>query len=61
MPDFDDIKQEAESHSKDVDEGIDKVEQIADKEAGGKDKGLIDKAGAAADKAIGDQQSGSSQ
>ncbi len=53
MPDFGDLEKEAQSHSKEVDEGIDKAEQAADKEAGGRDHGAIDKGAAALEKELG--------
>src|SRR5581483_4890925 len=56
MPDFEDIEQEARSHGKEVDEGIDKAQQFADKEAAGRDRGLIDKAAGEAEKAAGGDQ-----
>jgi hypothetical protein len=56
MPDLGDIEKEAESHSQEVDEGINKLDQEADKEAGGRDKGMIDKAAQEAEKDIGQQQ-----
>jgi hypothetical protein len=52
MPDFDDIEQEAKDHSQQVDEGIDKAEHEADDKTGGKDRGLIDKAGGEAEKEL---------
>ncbi len=55
MPDFGDLEHEAESHSKEVDEGIEKAEQEADKEAGGRDHGMIDKGAEAAEKDLGNQ------
>ncbi len=56
MPDLGDIEQEARSHSTEVDEGIDKAEQLADKEAGGRDRGLVDKSAGEAEKAVGGDQ-----
>jgi hypothetical protein len=53
MPDFGDLEKEAESHSQQVDEGIGKVEQEGDKEADGRDHGMIDKGGAELEKEIG--------
>ena len=56
MPDFEDLEKDAENHSKQVDEGISAVDKEADKEAGGRDHGMIDKAAQEAEKDIGDQQ-----
>jgi hypothetical protein len=53
MPDFGDLEQEAKSHSEQVDQGIDQAKEAADKEAGGRDQGMIDKGADAADKALG--------
>jgi hypothetical protein len=46
MPDFGDLEKEAESHSPQVDEGIQKAEQAGDKELDGRDHGMLDKGGA---------------
>jgi hypothetical protein len=56
MPDFDDIEQEAKDHGKLIDEGVAKIEKEADKAAGGKDHGLIDKAAESAEKDVDGQQ-----
>jgi hypothetical protein len=53
MPNFEDLEDEAKNHSKQVDEGIDKVEKKADEEAGGKDHGLIDEAAQEGEKELG--------
>ena len=60
MPDFQDIENEPKNHSKQVDEGIEKLDQEADKEAGGKDLGLIDKGAQEAEKALGGAPDGAS-
>lgn len=60
MPDFQEIEDEAKSHSKQVDEGIDKVDQEADKETGGKDCGLIDIGAQEAERELGGAPDGAS-
>jgi hypothetical protein len=55
MPDFGDLEKEAESHSPQVDEGIQKAEQAGDKELDGRDHGMLDKGGAELEKEIGQQ------
>ena len=52
MPDFEEIEQQAKDHSKQVDEGIAKVEHEADDKADGKDHGLIDKGTAQLEKEL---------
>jgi hypothetical protein len=54
MPDFGDLEEDAESHSKDVDEGIGKADQEAGKETGGHDDGMIDKGSAEVEKELAD-------
>jgi hypothetical protein len=56
MPDLGDIEKEAQSHSPQVDEAINKGDQEIDKEDGGRDAGLVDKASQEAEKDIGGQQ-----
>jgi hypothetical protein len=56
MPDFGDIEKEAQDRTQEVDEGIEKTDQLADKETGGRDKGLIDKGASEAEKELGGQQ-----
>lgn len=56
MPDFNELERDAESHSKQVDEGIDKAEQEGDKVADGKDHGAIDKSGEELEKELGNYQ-----
>ena len=56
MPDLGDIENEAESHSAQVDEAINKADQEIDKEDGGRDHGLVDRAAQEAEKDIGGQQ-----
>jgi hypothetical protein len=58
MPDFEDLKREAESHSEQVDEGLNKVAAEGDKVADGRDHGLIDKAAGEAEQQLGGQQQG---
>jgi hypothetical protein len=58
MPDLGDIEKEAESHSTQVDEGINKADQEIDKGDGGRDKGLVDKAAQEAETEIGGGQQG---
>jgi hypothetical protein len=53
MPDFQEIENEAKGHSKQVDEGVDKLDQEADKESDGKDRGLIDKGAQEVEKELG--------
>ena len=55
-----DIENEAKSHSKQVDEGIEKLDQEADREAGGKDHGFIDKGDREAEEALGGAPDGAS-
>ena len=43
MPDMDDFKKQAQSHSEDLDEDIDKVKQIADEDWSGKEQDVVDK------------------
>jgi hypothetical protein len=52
MPDFEEIEKDAKDHSKQVDEGIDKVAHEADEKADGKDHGVIDKAAADLEKEL---------
>ena len=56
MPDLGDIEKEAESHSTQVDEGINRADQEIEKEDDGRDHGLVDKAAQEAEKEIGGQQ-----
>ena len=56
MPDFGELEQEVKDHSQQVDEGIQKADQEADRRAGGQDKGLIDEAAAGAEREVGGQQ-----
>lgn len=44
MPDLDDFEKQAERHSKDLDEDIDKAKQIADKDSSSKDQDVMDEA-----------------
>jgi hypothetical protein len=53
MPDFGDLEQMAKDHSQQVDEGIEKAKDAADKVADGRDHGMIDKGADAAEKALG--------
>lgn len=52
MSEMSDIEREAEKHSTQVDEGVDKVAREGDKLAGGRDHGLIDKGADAAEKGL---------
>lgn len=55
MAEFEEVEQQAKDHSQQVDEGIEKLDKVADEHAGGQDKGLIDGAASAAEKEIGGQ------
>ena len=58
MPDFGKLEQDAKDHSQQIDEGLQAADKEADKEAGGADKGLIDKAAAGAENEVGGQPPG---
>jgi hypothetical protein len=52
------IEQEAKDHAKQVDEGVVAVEKEADKLAGGRDHGLIDKAAQGIEKEVDGEHQG---
>jgi MT0933-like antitoxin protein len=56
MPDLSDLEHEAEDHSTQVDEAIEKGDQEADRLAGGRDHGLIDKGAQEAEKRLGNAE-----
>lgn len=61
MADSEEIETQAKDHSQQVDEGIQKLDQLADEHAGGEEKGLIDGAASAAEREIGGQPQPGSQ
>ena len=56
MSEFENIEQEAKDHSQQVDAGIQKADQEADQESGGRDKNLIDKGASEAEREVGGSQ-----
>ena len=58
MPDFDDLEQAAKDHSEQVDQGLEKAKTEGDSFAGGRDRGMIDKAAEEAEKQVGGQPDG---
>jgi hypothetical protein len=61
MADFEEIETQAKDHSQQVDEGIQKLDELADEHAGGQEKGLIDGAASAAEREISGQPQAASQ